>query len=160
MAESIWTSKLRYGLQLYGETRISNEDTLTKEFENLQKAQNNLLRTLECVKIKDRRSVSKMLSSQNRLSVNQLQAQVKLTEMRKANNVKGYPLNIEKIKHAPNSSVTRSVTAENFKEPKTTLTFIGDATRLWNKAPLGIRQAKSIGIVKKEIKLFCKNLPI
>ena len=42
----------------------------------------------------------------------------------------------------------------------TSKTFVSDATRLWNKAPLGIRQAKSIGIVKKEIKLFCKNLPI
>ena len=37
---------------------------------------------------------------------------------------------------------------------------IGDATRLWNKAPNIIRNAKSIGIAKKEIKLFCKNLPI
>ena len=56
--------------------------------------------------------------------------------------------------------ILRSVTVENFKEPKTLNTFIGDATRLWNKAPNSITNAKSIGIAKKEIKSFCKNLPI
>ena len=56
--------------------------------------------------------------------------------------------------------ILRSVTVEKFEEPKTLNTFIGDPTRLWNKAPNIIRNAKSIGIAKKEIKLFCKNLPI
>ena len=160
ITDSIWTSKLRYGLQLYGQTRIESEDVLTKEFENLQKAQNNLLRTLECVRIKDKRSIGKMLESQNMLSVNQLQAQVKLTEMWKAHNSTNYPIKLDKMKPTNETRVTRSVTSENFIEPKSKLTFIGDATRLWNKAPMTIRQAKSIGIVKKEIKKFVKNLPI
>ena len=33
-------------------------------------------------------------------------------------------------------------------------------TRLWNKAPLTIRNTKAIGMAKKEIKHFCKTLPI
>ena len=54
--EGSWTSKLRYGLQLYGQTRLTSSDVLTKDFEGLQKAQNNILRTLECVRIKDRKA--------------------------------------------------------------------------------------------------------
>jgi hypothetical protein len=47
VAESIWTSKLKYGLQLYGEVRRSISDPTTSQFDRLQKTQNNLLRTLE-----------------------------------------------------------------------------------------------------------------
>ena len=64
--------------------------------ENLQLAQNNLLRTLQNVRIKDKVSIASMLERQQMLSVNQLQAQIKLTEMWKASNVNKYPLNIEK----------------------------------------------------------------
>ena len=83
-----------------------------------------------------------------------------VTEMLKASNIPSYPLNIEKIKHPLDTRTTRSVTAENLREPRTQLTFIGDATRLWNNAPNAIRVAKSISIVKKEIKKYCKELPI
>ena len=71
-----------------------------------------------------------MLESQKMLSVNQLQAQIKLTEMWKASNVSSYPLTIGKMKHPLDSRVTRSVTSENLREPKSKHTFIGGATRL------------------------------
>ena len=38
--------------------------------------------------------------------------------------------------------------------------FIGDASRLWNKAPIKIREEKSIWTVKKAIKEYCNSLPI
>ena len=38
--------------------------------------------------------------------------------------------------------------------------FVGDATRLWNRAPRGIKNAKTMISAKKEIKLYCKSLPI
>ena len=69
-------------------------------------------------------------------------------------------LKLEKMQMSSEGRILRSVTVEEFKEPKTWNTFIGDATRLWNKAPNIIRNAKSVGIAKKEIKSFCKNLPI
>ena len=49
---------------------------------------------------------------------------------------------------------------ENLNEPRTLNSFIGDAARLWNKAPISIRNAKTLGTAKKEIKDFCKKLPI
>ena len=92
--------------------------------------------------------------------MNQLQAQIKLTEMWKATYLTKYPLQIGKKTCGTEIRTTRSVTLENLNEPRTLNTFIGDATRLWNKAPSAVRTAKSIGIAKKEIKTFCKLLPI
>ena len=118
------------------------------------------LRTLQTARIKDKVSIASMLDRQNMLSVNQLQAQIKLTEMWKATNLSTYPLNIEKRSLSVDARTTRSVTMQNLNEPRTLNSFIGDSTRLWNKAPISIRSAKSIGIAKQEIKKFCKQLPI
>ena len=94
------------------------------------------------------------------MSVNQLLAQIKLTEMRKASNRPNYPLIIEKRNLGEDSRQTRSVTSENLNEPKTLNSFIGYATRLWNKAPQGIKDAKSLLSAKAEIKRYASSLPI
>ena len=160
IVDSLWTSKARYGLQLFGQVRQSEEDVLTSNLENIQKCQNNLLRTLENVRVKDKVSIKSMLSKNNMLSINQMHAQVKLTEMWKASNFKNYPLNVKKMEPAINGRVTRGVTEEKLIEPATLNTFIGDATRLWNRAPGAIKDTKSISSAKKEIKKFCKSLPL
>ena len=53
MVDGLFTSKLRYGLQLMGKVRISIEDPETSEFKAIQVIQNNLLRLLNGTKIKD-----------------------------------------------------------------------------------------------------------
>ena len=160
IADSIWTSKARYGLQLYGQVRQTGDDVLTGSLDNLQKAQNNLLRTLENVRIKDKVSIKVMLERNNMLSINQMHAQVKLTEMWKAVNYSNYPLNIEQLQPAENGRATRGVSDGKLSEPATLNTFIGNATKLWNRAPTVIKNSKSISVAKKEIKAFCKTLPV
>ena len=39
-------------------------------------------------------------------------------------------------------------------------TFINDAARMWNQAPLALKQCNSIHSVKKQIKIYIKSLPI
>jgi hypothetical protein len=56
--------------------------------------------------------------------------------------------------------IARGITRDNLVIPKTTGTFIGDATRNWNLAPAKITQAKSLKIAKNEIRLHCLTLPI
>ena len=87
-------------------------------------AQNNLLRTLQNARIKDKVSIASMLERQNMLSVNQLQAQIKLTEMWKATNLSTYPLNIEKRSLSVDARTTRSVTMQNLNEPRTLNSFV------------------------------------
>ena len=57
---------------------------MTVEFEKLQKAQNNLLRVLENVRVRDKVSIKKMSENRNTLSVNQNHAQIKIIEMQKS----------------------------------------------------------------------------
>ena len=53
------------------------------------------MRALNGTKVKDMVSISSLLSKFGMLSVNQLNAQVKLAEIWKAINVEDYPLNVE-----------------------------------------------------------------
>ena len=160
VADSIWTSKLRYGLQLYGPVRKSDKDSQSGEFEKLQKAQNNMLRTLENVKVKDKVSIQSMLVKNKMLSVNQTMAQIKLTEMWKSKHVLSYPLHPPIVQPIVNGAMTRSAYSEKFKLNSTPNTFIGDATRLWNQAPKTITEATSIKSAKTNVKVFCISLPI
>ena len=72
-----------------------------------QKAQNNLLRSL-CNKSKsERTSIKRMLDELKMLSVNQMAAQIKLTEMWKVKHTKNYPLKFPSQETQPNAKETR-----------------------------------------------------
>ena len=137
-----------------------DEDIKTKDLESLQKAQNNMLRTLENVRVKDCVSIKSMLERNNMLSINQMHAQIKITEMWKATNFKNYPLDKEKLQSTADGRITRGITEGKLIEPVTLNTFVGNATRLWNKVPNSIKSSKSISIAKREIKKYCGQLPI
>jgi hypothetical protein len=62
----------------------------------LQKSQNKLLRTLTGEKASDRIKIADKLTSLQMMSVNQIAAQIKLTDMWKALNDFQYPLSVEK----------------------------------------------------------------
>ena len=160
VADSIWTSKLRYGLQLYGPVRKNNSDPQMADFEKLQIAQNNMLRTLEKVKVSDKVSIKYLLDKTQMLSVNQTLAHIKLTEMWKSKNNERYPIKPAIVQPTINGTFTRSATAEKFKINGTPNTFIGDATRLWNIAPDSVTNAKSIQTAKKSVKMYCRTFPI
>ena len=129
-----------------------------------QKAQNKLLRILSNKKLSDRISTKTLLETQNMLSVNQLSAQIKLTEMWKAKYDEEYPLKFKSQKTAENARETRGNSNGKLMElgrtKKSITSFYGDAPRIWNKAPREITKAKSLAIAKKEIRIFCKTLPI
>ena len=129
-----------------------------------QKAQNRLLRTLCNKKLSDRVSTKKLLEAQKMLSVNQLSAQIKLTEMWKAKFDADYPLKFSRQKTLENGRVTRGTAngkiVETGRTARAKASFCGDAPRIWNKAPATITNAKSLSIAKKEIRKFCKTLPI
>ncbi len=56
-----------------------------------QRAQNKMLRVLDGAQMVDQKSTKSLLEEQNMLSVNQMAAQIKLTEMWKASNDPQYP---------------------------------------------------------------------
>ena len=96
VAESLFISKIRYGLQLLGKVRTSTNDIITGDLDDIQKLQNKLVRCLNNVKISEKLSTKSLLKRVNMLSVNQLNASIKLTELWKATRSDNYPLKITK----------------------------------------------------------------
>ena len=164
VAESIWTSKARYGLQLCSEVRLEDAQPTNGDLKKIQLAQDKLLRCLDGSLIKDQISTKSLLEKNNMLSINQLAAQVKLTEMWKAVHTENYPIEINSQRIPDVGMATRADHHGRLIEPghckKTMQSFVGDAPRVWNKAPMSIKEAKSIGCAKKAIKSFCKTIPI
>ena len=114
LVDGLFTSKLRYGIQLLGKARTSTEDTVAAEFRAIQLVQNNLLRTLNGTKLKDKVSISFMLEKFKMFSVNQLNAGIKLLELWKAINVDNYPL---MLKQQENNTEGMSTRADTSRRP-------------------------------------------
>ena len=98
IADSKFTSKVRYGLQLLGKIRWSVQDPQQGDLQDIQVMQNKMLRLLNGTKMADKISTKTLLSNLNMLSVNQMNAQIKITDAWKASQDQDYPLKIEKVK--------------------------------------------------------------
>ena len=163
IAESIFTSKLRYGLQLMGKIRWLDSDSKNNELMSLQKVQNRMTRLLNNAKISDKINTKTLLANINGLSVNQLNAQIKLTEMWKVINLEHYPIKLES-RTPENKMGSRSKTSGNLKEcygsEKLRSTFINDGIKAWNLTPESVKGCKTISSAKKVIRIFVNSLPI
>ena len=162
--DGLFTSKLRYGLQLYGKARMVDSDMECEEFKAVQLIQNNMLRTLNNTKVKDMVSIKSMLEKYNMSSVNQLNAQCKLLEIWKAKNLTDYPLKIgqQSVNHEGISTRADRMgrPIEIGKSNIVQRSCVNDAIRLWNLAPPNITESSSLYQAKKEIKKYARTLPV
>ena len=163
---SLWFSKVRYGIALWARTRYTATEPENTLMKKVQVAQNRLLRMLEGVKIKDRQSVSSMLQKQNFPSINQLAIEVKLVEAWKALKVEKYPTKMElgsESRSTSDRTLRESSTRELKDFSKTTIgedSFNISAGRLWNKAPIEIKEAINMSTAKRLIKAYSRKMPI
>ena len=164
LVDGIFTSKIRYGLQLYGKVRMTEEDQQGKDFKAIQLIQNALLRVLNGTRIIDRVSTRSLLKKFNMLSVNQINAQIKLLEIWKSLKVPDYPLQLKQQGQQQSGLITRACSngklCEIGKSNLTQNTCISDAIRLWNKAPVSVTSSESVHTAKREIRKFVLTLPI
>ena len=164
IADSIFNSKLRYGIHLCGKVRSAESDTCQGSLEDLQKVQNKLFRLLNNSRISDKISSRSIALELNMLSVNQINAQVKLTEMWKASNVLNYLIKLTKKDQNSENRQTRSnLRGDLLLQGKSDLcnaSFIFDAFKNWNLAPTSIKESKTLHKAKKEIKKFVFTLPL
>ena len=164
MVDGIFTSKIRYGLQLLGRVRMSISDPLCADLKEIQLIQNKLLRCLNGSKIKDKISTASLLQKFKVLSVNQINAQIKLQQVWKAIHEDNYPLKL--IQQSP--PLTGATTRAAVKEKPVEIgisnlvqnTSTSDAVRIWNRAPKSITEAKTLLQAKVAIKEFIKSLPV
>ena len=164
IVDSLWTSKLRYGLQLCTEVRLNEDQPKSQYLTMVQRAQNKMLRVLDGSMVTDRKRTKTILDDQNMLSVNQIAAQIKLTEMWKASNDPHYPIKMKTKGSQEDGIETRSITRRDLTEvgrsTKAKKSFTCDAAKVWNKAPDKIKIARTLASAKKAIKEHCKSLPI
>ena len=93
------------------------------------------------------------------LSVNQLAASIKLTEAWKSCNVTNYPIQLEKNHEnlIPSDRIVRPHITRQWKEDGRTTTardsFTRSSAKIWNQAPQNLKDANSLMLAKKAIKI-------
>ena len=96
------------------------------------------------------------------LSINQINAQIKLGDMWKATHLDNFPTKIKMLRAEDNSINIRARSNGDLVVNRiyiiTKETFINDATKAWNKAPINIRLSESLFSAKTKIKQFVKTL--
>ena len=164
--QSLWMSKLRYGLQLCNQVRVKNEDPENQNMKATQVAQNKMLRMLDGVSLKEHVTSSSLLQKYNIPSVNQLAGEIKLMEAWKACHVESYPFKM--TKNHPNRPLTnrevRPNTTKKWKDSAKSKaareSMSIDCARLWNIAPPEIINAVTQSAAKREIKKFSRSLEL
>ena len=109
IVDSLYTLKLRYGLPLFGKIKWKETEVQEKWLTDLQLNQNKMLRYMNGSKILDKICTTSILAKFDNLSVNQLNAQMKLVDMWKANNCEKYPTKLSKTVANKFRPTTRAV---------------------------------------------------
>ena len=98
------------------------------------------------------------------MSVNQINAQIKLMEIWKFQKIKDYPLELKKQAPKTDSISTRACTKGRLVEVGRSNvlqnTCISDAIKLWNRAPVCITTCESFFTAKKEIRNQCDKIEL
>ena len=94
----------------------------------------------------------------NLLSVNQINAQIKLTEVWKSINIASYPIQWTKrnevIKREGLKSTNKPDLMIYGSSQVQSQSFINDAARVWNSAPKEIKECKTLFSAKKLIPIY------
>ena len=164
VADSLFVSKIRYGLQLLGKVRRSENESPNGDLHALQLIQNKLARALNNVKLSDHCTTKSLVANLDMQSVNQLNAQIKITEIWKAVNKDNYPITVNKYSLGKDERLSRSKMSEKLvvtgHSDLVQSTFKSDTLNLWNNCPDSITKCTSLYSAKKAIKCFTKCLPI
>ena len=132
----------------------------------VQIAQNKLLRLLDNSHVSERKSTETLLANTGLVSVNQLAASIKLSEVWKSINMKDYPIQLEPnvIGKPESDRIVRITTSRLWNQDARSSaekeSFSRNAAKIWNAAPMAIKNAKTLATSKNEIRKFVKLLPI
>ena len=164
IADSLYQSKIRYGVQLLGNVRMKNDDPSQKLLGSLQVAQNKLARFLNGNSLLDKIPTLEIFKELKIPSCNQINAQIKLIQVWKSQQSSTFPTQWIRRKDATQERRTRAdkenLVLETMGGQIITSTFVSDAARLWNLAPDSIKTSTSLYMAKKNIKKFSLTLPI
>ena len=163
IVDGIFISHIRYGLQLFGRVRMENSDKKTQCMKSIQTLLNKAARFMLNIKLSDHVSTDELMSKAGFLSVNQMAAESKLLEVWKQLNEKPGCLK-ELFSYSTSYKETRSTTRNDLTWSETTmratLGFVPSSSKIWNDAPLILREAKSRNAARTIIKKYAQSLPV
>ena len=87
-----------FSLQLFGKVRLSEQDPENSELKAIQKVQNKMARLLNGKTLKDKIPTKTLLENAKLLSVNQINARIKLQEIWKILNIEEYHTQCKELK--------------------------------------------------------------
>ena len=99
---------------------------ISRHHKDIQLIQSKLVRVLSNVKLSDHKTTKSLLTNIDMPSVNQLNAQIKITEIWKAVHVENYPIEVKKYKLEREERVSRSKTSEKLILTGYIYTFINN----------------------------------
>ena len=91
VVQSLWMSKMRYGLQFNSRVRTNPSDPVNQNMKAVQVSQNKMLRMIDGVSLKDHVTSQSLLKKYNLSSANQLAGEIKLLEAWKSIHIPEYP---------------------------------------------------------------------
>ena len=147
-------------------TRMKNEDTQSDELLSIQKIQNKLARFLNNVNKMDHQSTESLLEKSKMLSVNRLNAQIKITEVWKALHCdpkqNAYKNSIPKINPEERAlrSHSKGILQIKGHSNEARNSFLNDSKYVWNELPEAITSHQALNPPKLKIKTFVKSLPL
>ena len=164
ISDSLYTSKIRYGVQLFGKVRLNEQDQSDSLLDSLQITQNKFARFMHGSSLMDHINTKTIYKETGLLSVSQINTQIKITEVWKSQNIKNYPIQWTKrsdviIKDGL-KSVNKPELVASGKSCLQSQTFYNDAEKVWNVVPNDIRECKTLNAAKIRIKEFIRSLPI
>ena len=119
---------------------------------------------LAITKLSDHRSTKSLLANLDMSSVNQLNAQIKITEIWKTVHKDNYPIEVKKYILEADERILRSKISDKLlvkgHSDLMKSSYKNDAIKLWNNCPDSITKCTSVYSAKKAIKTFVKNFPI
>ena len=153
-------SKIRYGIAIFGNIRISEDDPINSHMAQLQIQLNKAVRTVCGIRLSDKVSILNLLGKVGILSVNQLAAECLLIEIWKTINyglpAKRYLL----LNDTTNEYETRSKGKSMLKVPPREIWFGYKGPKIWNLLPQSTRDETNYIKVKGSISVFVKTLPV
>ena len=152
-------SKIRYGLSVYWPIRYKNDDPHPSAVQGIKVVFHRVLRILCGTVQKDRISVEKMLAKLGWLSINQIAAEARLTEVWKAlnlnNSLTGMFERVQGTTRAANQNRIKLGLNSKIRESS----FLYPSAKLWNMAPRSVVEATNETSAKRAIRDFVKKLP-
>ena len=167
IAESIFNSKLRYGISVYACPVYEDEDLkmekLPQETKQLQTLQNSMLRTIFGFNISQQINMKKLRMSIQMMSVNQMCVYHTLIETFNVIRNSSSEHLKEKLMPSTDKSAyglrtrTREKAASQGKPSRGCIGFAYHSSKLWNKIPQEIRSCQSSSGFKDKVKMWIWN---